>query len=102
MYGSVQTSSYATIDFLELLRLTSTSSQSTEYQKELHRRGVIWGIIKGTTIGVIKGDTRSLDYSSFANAACHRMEGPRGIAAVHFACPPVRDPTGGDRRHTYA
>ena len=28
--------------------------------------GVIWGIIQGTTIGVIKGDTRSLDYSSCA------------------------------------
>ena len=27
-------------------------------------KGVIWGIILGTTIGVIKGDTRSLDYSS--------------------------------------
>ena len=27
-------------------------------------KGVIWGIIYGTTIGVIKGDTRSLDYSS--------------------------------------
>ena len=26
---------------------------------------VKWGIIYGTTIGVIKGDTRSLDYSSF-------------------------------------
>ena len=27
-------------------------------------KGVIWGIIYGTTIGIIKGDTRSLDYSS--------------------------------------
>ena len=27
--------------------------------------GVIWGIIYGTAIGVIKGDTRSLDYSSY-------------------------------------
>ena len=28
-------------------------------------KGVIWGIIYGTTIGVIKGDTRSLEYSSY-------------------------------------
>ena len=28
-------------------------------------KGVIWGIIWRTTIGVIKGDTRSLDYSSY-------------------------------------
>ena len=28
-------------------------------------KGVIWGIIEGTTIGVINGDTRSLDYSSY-------------------------------------
>ena len=28
-------------------------------------KGVIWGIISGTTIGDIKGDTRSLDYSSY-------------------------------------
>ena len=27
-------------------------------------KGVIYGIIEGTTIEVIKGDTRSLDYSS--------------------------------------
>ena len=27
-------------------------------------KGVIWGIIEGSTIGVIKGDTRSLDYGS--------------------------------------
>ena len=27
-------------------------------------KGVIYGIIYGTTIVVIKGDTRSLDYSS--------------------------------------
>ena len=26
---------------------------------------VIWGIIYGTTIGVMKGDTRSLDYGSY-------------------------------------
>ena len=26
--------------------------------------GVIWGIIKGTSIGVTKGDIRSLDHSS--------------------------------------
>ena len=26
-------------------------------------KGEIWGIIQGTTIGVIKGDTRSLDLS---------------------------------------
>ena len=28
-------------------------------------KGVIWGIIYGTTTGVIKGDTRSLDSSSY-------------------------------------
>ena len=28
-------------------------------------KGVIWGIIYGITIGVIKGDTRSLDYGSY-------------------------------------
>ena len=28
-------------------------------------KGVIYGIIYGTTIGVIKGDTRSLAYSSY-------------------------------------
>ena len=28
-------------------------------------KGVIWGIIYGTTIGLIKGDTRSLDYGSY-------------------------------------
>ena len=28
-------------------------------------KGVIWGIIYGTIIGAIKGDTRSLDYSSY-------------------------------------
>ena len=28
-------------------------------------KGVIWGIRQGTTIWVIKGDTRSLDYSSY-------------------------------------
>ena len=28
-------------------------------------RGVIYRIIYGTTTGVIKGDTRSLDYSSY-------------------------------------
>ena len=27
-------------------------------------KGVIQGIIKGTTLGEIKGDTRSLDYTS--------------------------------------
>ena len=26
-------------------------------------KGVIWGIVYGTTIGVIQGDTRSLDYA---------------------------------------
>ena len=31
-------------------------------------KGVIWGIIYGTTIGVIKGDTRSLDCSSYIKA----------------------------------
>ena len=30
-------------------------------------KGVIWGIILGTTIGVIKGDTRSLDSSSYTD-----------------------------------
>ena len=29
-------------------------------------KGVIYGIIYGTTIGLIKGDTRSLDNSSYA------------------------------------
>ena len=28
-------------------------------------KGVIKGTIQGTTIGAIKGDTRSLDYSSY-------------------------------------
>ena len=28
-------------------------------------KGVIWGIIYGTTTGDIKGDTTSLDYSSY-------------------------------------
>ena len=28
-------------------------------------KGVIWAIIQGTTIGVIKGDSRSLDYSPY-------------------------------------
>ena len=28
-------------------------------------KGVIWGIIYGTTIEVIRGDTRSLDYSPY-------------------------------------
>ena len=28
-------------------------------------KGDIWGITYGTTIGVIKGDTRSLDYGSY-------------------------------------
>ena len=28
-------------------------------------KGVIWGILYGITIGVIKGDTRSLDYGSY-------------------------------------
>ena len=28
-------------------------------------KGVIWGIMYGTTIGVIKGDTRSLDKGSY-------------------------------------
>ena len=27
-------------------------------------KGVLWGIILGTTIGFVKGDTRSLDYRS--------------------------------------
>ena len=27
-------------------------------------KGIIWGIIWGTTIGLIKGDTRSLDHGS--------------------------------------
>ena len=27
-------------------------------------KGIIWGIIYGTTIGLIRGDTMSLDYSS--------------------------------------
>ena len=31
-------------------------------------KGVYIGIIYGTTIGVIKGDTRSLDYSSYLYA----------------------------------
>ena len=30
-------------------------------------KGVIWGIILGTTIGDIKGDTGSLDSSSYAS-----------------------------------
>ena len=29
-------------------------------------KGVIWGIIYGSFIGVMEGDTRSLDYSSYA------------------------------------
>ena len=28
-------------------------------------KGAIWGVILGTTIGLIEGDTRSLDYSSY-------------------------------------
>ena len=28
-------------------------------------KGIIWGSIWGSTIRVIKGDTRSLDYSSY-------------------------------------
>ena len=28
-------------------------------------KGAIEGIIQGTTIGVLKGDTRSLDYGSY-------------------------------------
>ena len=30
-------------------------------------RGVIWGFIWGTTIGLSKGDTRSLDYGSYGD-----------------------------------
>ena len=29
-------------------------------------KGGIWGIVKGITIGVIKRDTRILDYSSYS------------------------------------
>ena len=39
----------------------------------------IWGIIWGTTIGLIKGDTRSLDYSSYGCFSTWRdpnMEAP--------------------------
>ena len=32
-------------------------------------KGVIWGIIYGTTIRVTKGDTRSLDNGSYQNAS---------------------------------
>ena len=32
-------------------------------------KGVEKGIIYGTTLGLIKGDTRSLDYSSYASHA---------------------------------
>ena len=30
-------------------------------------KGVIWGTIYGTTIGLIKGDTRSLDNGSYGD-----------------------------------
>ena len=30
-------------------------------------KGAIWGIIQGTIVGLIKGDTRSLDYGSYAD-----------------------------------
>ena len=36
-------------------------------------KGVIWGIIYGTTTEVIRGDTRSLDYSSYRDIAKHRF-----------------------------
>ena len=30
-------------------------------------KGVLWGIIHGSVIGLIKGDTRSLDYGSYGD-----------------------------------
>ena len=41
-------------------------------------KGVIWGIILGTTIGLIKGDTRSLDYSSCRSQGPYILELARG------------------------
>ena len=33
-------------------------------------KGVIFGIIQGTSLGVITGDARSLDYSSYVCQCC--------------------------------
>ena len=42
-------------------------------------KGVIWGIIYGTTIGVIRGDTRSLDYSSYGVIKGYSFGGYVGV-----------------------
>ena len=42
-------------------------------------KGVIWGIIYGTTIGGSKGDTRSLDSSSFGFGGVWRGLGVWGL-----------------------
>ena len=41
-------------------------------------KGNIKGILLGTTIGLIKGDTRSLDYSSYGLAKASHVEEPIG------------------------
>ena len=66
-------------------------------------KGVIWGIIYGTTIGVIRGDTRSLDYSSgrrpvLRNAilSSTRRETPQSLKVII-----LRDQTTGQRMHRH-
>ena len=40
-------------------------------------KGVIWGIVFGSTVGLIKGDTRSLDYSSYTSHTAQSPGMPR-------------------------
>ena len=51
-------------------------------------KGVIRGIIYGTTIGVIKGDTRSLDYGSYVEQWPFGLyQGVLGYYFTHFRGP---------------
>ena len=60
-------------------RFGSTSYSGYEPQSKLLTRGFMSGIINGTTIGIIKGDTRSLDYGSY------------GSLGLRFLCTQLRN-----------
>ena len=48
-------------------------------------KGVIWGNIYGTTIGVIKGDTRSLDSGSDGVLSGYGYDGIRVLSKTHLS-----------------
>ena len=52
-------------------------------------KGVTQGIISGTTIGLIRGDTRSLDYSSYGHPLS--LGGGGGCVVLGEQCEDARE-----------